>query len=86
MEDLVEDSTPPSSPNPDGGHAAVQAPSTLWSIAIGLGKLQGDTAQIRERFAQALDSLHGLGSMTASKLMAAEIMTAVRISRALKPP
>jgi hypothetical protein len=76
MEDLVEDSTPPSSPNPDGGHAAVQAPSTLWSIAIGLGKLQGDTAQIRERFAQALDSLHGLGSMTASKLMAAEIMTA----------
>jgi len=54
----------------------VQAPSLLWSVAIGLGKLQGDTSQIGERFIQALSVLQNFDSTTPNKLMAAEIMTA----------
>jgi hypothetical protein len=50
----------------------------MWNTAIGLGKLQGDPNQIEERFIQALDALQGLDSTIANKLMAAEIMTAVR--------
>jgi len=53
-----------------------QAPSLLWSIAIGLAKLQGDTNQIGERFIQALNVLQHFDSTTPNKLMAAEIMTA----------
>jgi len=60
-----------------GGHAMVQAPSLLWSTAIGLAKLQGDTDQIGERFIQALNGLQNLDSTTPNKLMAAEIMTAL---------
>jgi hypothetical protein len=61
----------------DGGQPTVQAPSLLWSTAIGLAKLQGDTGQIGERFIQALDALQNLDSTTPNRLMAAEIMTAL---------
>jgi hypothetical protein len=60
----------------DRGHSAVRAPSLLWSTAIGLAKLQGDTNQIGQRFLQAYRALHDLHSTTPSRLMAAEIMTA----------
>lgn len=60
----------------DGGHPVVQAPSLLWSIAIGLAKFQGDTNHIAERFVQALNVLQNFNSTTSNKLMAAEIMTA----------
>ena len=53
-----------------------EAHSLLWSAAIGLAKLQGDTGQIGERFAQALGILRGFDSTIPNKLMAAEVMTA----------
>ena len=46
------------SPKDDGDD--VGAPSSLWSTAIGLAKLQGDTDQIGQRFVQALDGLSNL--------------------------
>jgi hypothetical protein len=51
--------------------------SLLWSIAIGLGKLQGDPNQIGERFIEALNVLQKFDSTTPNKLMAGEVMTAV---------
>lgn len=64
--------------NDQGERPAVRGPSLLWSIAIGLAKLQGDTDQIGERFIQALSVLQNLKSTTPNMLMAAEVMTAVR--------
>ena len=64
--------------NRDGGRPMVQATSLLWSISIGLGKLQGDTNQIGERVIQALNILQNLDSTTPNKLLAAEVMTALR--------
>jgi len=61
----------------DAGSQLVQAPPSLWSTAIGLAKLQGDTDQIGERFAQAFKGLQNLDSTTPNKLMAAEIITAL---------
>jgi len=61
----------------DPGHPRVRAPSLLWSTAIGLAKLQGDTNQIGGRFIQAFRGLQDLKSTTPNKLMAAEVMTAV---------
>jgi hypothetical protein len=60
----------------DQEHPVVKAPSLLWSTAIGLAKLQGDTNQIGERFIQALNALKHFNCTTPNKLMAAEIMTA----------
>jgi hypothetical protein len=57
-------------------HPMVRAPSILWSLAIGLAKLQGDVDKIRERFIQALSVVQSIDSTTPNKLMAAEIMTA----------
>jgi hypothetical protein len=54
-----------------------QSSSLLWSVALGLAKLQGDTTQIGERFIQALDTLKKFDSTTPNKLMAAEIITAI---------
>ncbi|HYB75924.1 MAG TPA: hypothetical protein VEC08_03100 [Nitrososphaerales archaeon] len=54
-----------------------EARSLLWSTAIGLAKLQGDTNLIGERFLQAFGALKDLGSSTPNKLMAAEVMTTV---------
>jgi len=57
------------------GRVVARVPSLIWSVAIGLAKLQGDPGQIRERFARALDELHSFESTPPNKLMAAEIMT-----------
>ena len=73
----VEDKERPISGNASA-HPAVEAPSLLWSIAIGLAKLQGDTNQIAERFVQALNLLQSLDSTIPNKLMAAEVITAAR--------
>jgi hypothetical protein len=55
----------------------VEVRSLLWSIGIGLGKLQGNTNTIGDRFIEAVDALRKLDSTLPNKLMAAEIMTAV---------
>jgi hypothetical protein len=59
------------------GGSTSRAPSLLWSTAIGLAKLQGDTDQIGERFVQALNGLQKIDFTTPNELMAAEIMTAL---------
>jgi hypothetical protein len=65
--------------NNDGvrGHNMIRAPSLLWSTAVGLAKLQGDTDQIAQRFIQAFGGIQSLDSTTPNKLMAAEVMTAI---------
>jgi len=50
--------------------------SALWSVGIGLAKLQGDQQQILERFLSAYNSLQHFNSNVGSKLMAAEVMAA----------
>jgi len=52
--------------------------SQLWSVSIGLGKLQGDQNQISQRFLLSLAILHHFGSTIENKMMAAEIMTSSR--------
>ncbi|HXX87174.1 MAG TPA: hypothetical protein VEH86_01850, partial [Candidatus Acidoferrum sp.] len=52
--------------------------SQLWSVAIGLAKIQGDQNQISQRFLLALAVLHHFGSTIENKMMAAEIMTSSR--------
>ena len=59
--------------------------SELWSVSIGLGKLQGDPNQISERFLLALDILRDFGSNVENRLMAAEIMTASRVDPSQTP-
>jgi len=73
----LEDNEDSNSEYFDGGHPVVQAPSLLWSVVIGLAKLQGDANQIGDRFIQGLNVLQNLDSTTPNKLMAAEIMTAL---------
>jgi len=72
----LEDEEHPDIENDNQGHPAVRAPSLLWSTALGLAKLQGDTNQIGERFIQAFNGLQNFDSTIPNKLMAAEIMTA----------
>jgi hypothetical protein len=52
--------------------------SQLWSVSIGLAKLQGDLNQIGQRFFLALNVLQHFDSTLDNKMMAAEIMTAIR--------
>lgn len=52
--------------------------SQLWSISVGLGKLQGDPNQICQRFLQATGSLQHFKSTLENKMMAAEIMTSFK--------
>jgi len=52
--------------------------SQLWSVSIGLAKLQGDQNQISQRFLLALGMLHHFKSTIENKMMAAEILTAFR--------
>jgi hypothetical protein len=49
--------------------------SQLWSVSVGLGKLQGDPNQISQRFQLAIGSLQHFKSTVENKMMAAEIMT-----------
>jgi hypothetical protein len=51
----------------------------LWSVSIGLAKLEGDQGQIGQRFLAALGVLQHFGSTIDNKMMAAEIMTAVTL-------
>jgi len=48
--------------------------SQLWSVSVGLGKLQGDPDQISQRFNLALNDLQKFGSTIENKMLAAEIM------------
>jgi hypothetical protein len=50
-------------------------PSQLWSVSIGLAKLQGNEDQINQRFLLALGILKHFKSTIENKMMAAEIMT-----------
>lgn len=50
--------------------------SQLWSVSIGLAKLQGVTDQVIQRFLAALGIIGNLKSTIENKMMAAEIMTA----------
>ena len=59
--------------------------SELWSVSIGLGKLQGDPNQIIERFLLSLDMVEQFKSNTENKLMAAEIMTASKVNPSQTP-
>jgi len=59
--------------------------SELWSVSIGLGKLQGDPNQIIERFLLSLDMLEQFGSNLENKMMAAEIMTASKVDSSQVP-
>ena len=52
--------------------------SQLWSVSVGLGKLQGDPNQISQRFQSAIGNLQHFKSTIDNKMMAAEIMTAFR--------
>ena len=49
--------------------------SQLWSVSIGLAKLQGDENQISQRYLLALGLLKHFNSNIENKMMAAEIMT-----------
>jgi hypothetical protein len=51
--------------------------SLVWSVAIGLAKLQGDVNQIAMRFLGAFEIVLSIDSTIPNKLMAAEIMTAI---------
>lgn len=55
----------------------VRSPPIVWSVSIGLGKLQGDPTQIAQRFAQATGALGHFKSSEPNKLMAEEVMTAL---------
>ena len=62
--------------NYDEQNPAIITTSLLWSVSIGLAKLQGDTNQIGQRFIESFNILSDFKSTTPNKLMAAEIMTA----------
>jgi hypothetical protein len=47
----------------------------LWSVSIGLAKLQGDQTQISQRFLNAIGILQHSDSTIENKMMAAEIIT-----------
>ncbi len=52
--------------------------SQLWSVSIGLAKLQGDPNQIGQRFLFALDLLKHFDCTLENKMMAGEIMASSR--------
>jgi hypothetical protein len=59
--------------------------SQLWSVSIGLGKLQGDPNQINQRFLLSLGIAQHFKSNLENKMMAAEIMTASRVNPSQAP-
>lgn len=60
-------------------------PSQVWSVSVGLGKLQGDPNQIGQRFLLALGVLQHFGSTLVNKMMAAEIMTSFQADSSQPP-
>jgi hypothetical protein len=52
--------------------------SELWSVSIGLSKIQGDPTQIGQRFLFALDLLNHFSGTLENKMMAGEIITSFR--------
>lgn len=59
--------------------------SQLWSVSIGLAKLQGDPNQIGQRFLFALDLLRHFDCTLQNKMMAGEIMAASRTEPSQTP-
>lgn len=55
----------------------LSTPSLVWSVCIGLGKLQGDQQKIATTFVEAMQGLHKFKSTVQNKVMAAEVMTAL---------
>jgi hypothetical protein len=56
-------------------------PSQLWSLSIGLAKLQGDPNQIGQRFLFAFDLLKNFDCTLENKMMAGEIMAASKTAQ-----
>lgn len=54
--------------------------SQLWSVSVGLAKLQADQNQINQHFLQSLAGLHHFGSSIDNKMMAAEILTSLTLT------
>ncbi len=52
----------------------------LWNVSIGLAKLQGDPSLISQRFLLALKILQHFKSTSDNKIMAAEILTSLKMS------
>jgi uncharacterized protein YqgQ len=61
-----------------GANFSEADPSLLWSMSIGLAKLQGDQDQISQRFLNAFGILNHFTSTIENKMMAAEVMIAYR--------
>ena len=59
--------------------------SQLWSVSIGLGKLQGDPNQINQRFLLSLGITQHFKSNVENKMMAAEVMTASKTNPSQAP-
>ena len=59
--------------------------SQLWSVSIGLAKLQGDPQQIGQRFLFALDLIRHFDCTLENKMMAGEIMTTSRADPSQTP-
>lgn len=64
-------------PNEDVSH--------LWSVSVGLAKLEGDPRQIGDRFLFSLGVLQHLHSTLDNKMAAAEVMTSVKGDPSLSP-
>ena len=58
----------------------------LWSVSIGLAKLQGDQEQINHRFQLAFAILLHLKSTVENKMMAAEVMTSYKVDPSQSSP
>jgi hypothetical protein len=56
-------------------------PSQLWSLSIGLAKLQGDPNQIGQRFLLAFDLLKNFDCTLENKMMTGEIMAASKTAQ-----
>jgi hypothetical protein len=52
----------------------------LWNVSIGLAKLQGDQNQVSQRFLLALKILQHFKSTSDNKIMAAEILTSLKMN------
>ena len=59
--------------------------SELWSVSMGLAKVQGDPNQIGQRFLFALDLLRHFDCTLENKMMAGEIMAASRVDTSQTP-